>query len=217
MKTQIFYGGWILTVLATFVVICVNKEANIWPGTVFCVGLFALSTYCLLRNVDFPHREIGLAISWIGPLLLAVGNIVYLCYLNPAFQYFANVTLPTSATNAAMQKLLLWMLFFNGCVETAFMAWVTLGYGEISLIALFATIFPKSSQKRTSTWNDIHNFKPYKNRWLWGFLIIYFLLKMFIVVSTGWMFWQSDQDMQQDMQRIEQDIQQNRILHHHPK
>lgn len=159
MKIRIFYGGWILTLLATIAVVCVNKEANFWPGTVLCVGFFALSTYVLLRNKDFPFRSEALANSWIGPLIIATSEIVFSFYSH-RLQTITNTEYIPSLTASILSLkqttiLSVFLIFFSACVKALFFAWIFFRYGIIHLLALIAEI-PVIGNRQQRTSKDIN-------------------------------------------------------------
>jgi hypothetical protein len=188
MKTRIFYGGWVLTLLATFAVVCINKEANIWPGTVFCVGLFALSTYCLSRNIDFPYRSEALANSWIGPFLLATSEIVFSFYSHRLLQHASSPSIPPLATSILELKhtmlALILLAFFSACVEALFVAWLFFRYGIIQIMALIAEI-PVIGKRRQNWTKSIGKLPPH---WGWIFVIVIFLLRLLPAIFIAWVF-----------------------------
>ena len=187
MRPTLFQIGWILILLATIAVVCVNKEANIWPGTVFCVGLFALSTYCLFRNADFPYRSKALANSWVGPLLIATSEIVFSFYFHRLQTITNTESIPPLATSILDLKhtmiALLLLALLSACVEALFVTWLFFGYGLIHIMALIAYI----PLKRTKQNRD-KGIGKYPLRWTWFFVVGIFLLGILRAVVIAWIY-----------------------------
>lgn len=187
MKTRFFYGGWILTLVATFILVCVNKEANLWPGTVLCVGIFALSSYCLLRNTNFPYRSEALANSWIGPLFLATSEIIFSFNFHRLLPTTTTEVIPslTAITSSLKQTtlLLVVLIFFGACVKTLLFVWLFFGYGLLHIMALIAEI-PVIGKRQDWT----KSIKRYQTRWAWIFVIVIFLLSLLPAIFIIWMY-----------------------------
>jgi hypothetical protein len=189
MKTQIFYGGWILTLLATLAAIYGDKVTSeklvIALFFIFC----AVCTFLLLRNPTFPKREAGLATSWMGPLLLAISMIVYVYYFNRTFQTLSNQTSPTEASLKSMDNMLITGIFLGGCLNAALAYWVEFGHGFVLISALGVILFPDKSERIE---RDIQKYPP---RWGWLVVIMALIPSWFF----GFTFIQSNKDFDREI------------------
>lgn len=214
MRDRIFYGGWVLTLLATFAAIYGDKVTSeqIWLTLflLFC----AACTFLLLRNPTFPKRDAGLATSWMGSLLIAVAMIVYVYYFNPTFQALSNQSSPTDTSLKSMDNMLIAGFFLGGCLNAALAYWVEFGYGFVLMSALGVILFPDKSERIE---RDIQKYPP---RWGWLVVIMALIPSWFF----GFTFIQSNRDFDREINRdrIEaklmiQKVHKNRSGCKHPK
>lgn len=140
----IIWTGW----LAVLLCVGISLLAPEFTLENLLIALFAVSTEALWKKPEFPHRENGLATSWIGPLLMAGWQVMYLLLIKPHFDTSATQMASVSTTNQMRFNLLLLQLFLQGCVSTLFFLWVFRGYGVVGVIALLETVWHRPVRLR---------------------------------------------------------------------
>ena len=162
-------GGWVLTLVA--VAFTYRSLGTTAVVTIAAVGVFTL---VLVRRRDFPRRSEGLVSSWVGPLLITVGDLV-------TKPLFLGMSHPGDAP--AIARGIIAGVLVTGLFSAAVMAWLLRGYGLIPIMALLASVLPGLSSVLEREARE-----QYPPRWWWlgsaGALILYGVLAVIVYVVT---------------------------------
>ena len=63
--------GWLVVLVAA-----ASTYRGLSSGTIVAIAVFGACSVVLVRRKDFPRRSEGLVSSWVGPLLIIVGELV---------------------------------------------------------------------------------------------------------------------------------------------
>jgi len=204
MNYRFFRIGWIL-VIVTFIIV-VRKSTLL--EYVLPIAIYPVVTIFLLRKKDFPLRPIGLAVSWMGPLLMTTWMIALFYYFQPVIEKLTNIVHPPIDTIATMHNVMVGKFVAEGIVATMIVGWFIMGYGCIPILAFCATLLPHRFHNNRFSVEALAGKKPYKDRWMWAMLIFIFVLKMLPAAY----FYKFSRDSMSELREIHQRIQEKRKL-----
>ena len=157
--------GWLVVLVAA-----ASTYRGLSSGTILTIAVVGACSVVLVRRRDFPRRSEGLVSSWVGPLLLIVGELV-------TKSLFLGGSHPGDAPATAGGIVA--GLLITGVFVAAVGAWIMRGYGLIPIMALGASILPGRSSRLEREVRE-----QYPPRWWWlapaGVLIMCAVLAMIV-------------------------------------
>jgi len=153
--------GWLVVLAAA-----ASTYRGLSSGTIVMIAVVGVCSLVLVLRRNFPRRSEGLVSSWVGPLLVIVGELV-------TKPLFLGVSHPGDAS--AIATGITAGLLITGLFMAALMAWMFRGYGLIPIMALVASVGRSRSSRLEREVRE-----QYPPRWWWllpaGILAMYAVL-----------------------------------------